>query len=72
MGELDFYQYSVEWCGFDGKESDGGFLRAESYADAAAQIEECYGEDLIAIIYLEALGCGKLLRNDDIREKLLP
>ena len=75
MGKLNFYQFSVEWANVfevGGKESDGGFLRAKNYADAAAQIEEYYGEDLIAIVYLEALDCGKLLRNDDIEKKLLP
>ena len=67
---MNFYRFEVEWYSvFDGKPIiDKGFLRAESYADAAGQIENSFGDDLISIKNLFAMEISDLLFDDDIKE----
>lgn len=67
---MNFYRFEVEWYSiFDnGLKIEKGFLKAESYADAAKQIEDSFKNDLSAIKNLYALEMNDLLFDDDIEE----
>lgn len=67
---MNFYRFEVEWFSvFDeGPTIDKGFLKAESYADAAGQIENSFKDDLISIKTLYAMEMNDLLFDDDIKE----
>lgn len=67
---MNFYRFEVEWFSiFDEKAMiEKGFLKAESYADAARQIENSFQEDLISIKNLYAMDVSDLLFDDDIKE----
>lgn len=67
---MNFYRFEVEWYSvFDeGAKIEKGFIRAESYADAAGQIEDSFKDDLISIKNLYALEMSDLLFDDDIKE----
>lgn len=57
MNEFWFYEYDVKiYDDFDNKEAcRQGILSAESYSDAAAQLEEYYGDELLSIETLKLL-----------------
>ena len=63
-----WYRFKVlYWDTFEEeKAEDSGFLMAECYADAAEQIEDWYGEDLVAITYLYEMEDKKFLFDSDI------
>lgn len=67
---MNFYRFEVEWFStFDEKAIiDKGFLKAESYADAAGQIEKSFKDDLVSIKTLYAMEMNDLLFDDDIKE----
>lgn len=67
---MNFYRFEVEWFSiFDNKTMiEKGFLKAESYADAAEQIENSFKDDLISIKNLYAMEMNDLLFDDDIKE----
>ena len=67
---MNFYRFEVEWFSiFDEKAMiEKGFLKAESYADAARQIENSFKDDLISIKNLYAMDVSDLLFDDDIKE----
>lgn len=67
---MNFYRFEVEWFSiFDEKAMiEKGFLKAESYADAAKQIENSFKDDLISIKNLYAMDVSDLLFDDDIKE----
>ena len=67
---MNFYRFEVEWFSiFDEKAMiEKGFLKAESYADAAKQIEDSFKDDLISIKNLYAMDVSDLLFDDDIKE----
>lgn len=67
---MNFYRFEVEWFSiFDDKaKTEKGFLKAESYADAAGQIENSFKDDLISINTLYAMEMNDLLYDDDIKE----
>ena len=69
---MNFYRFEVEWYSvFDeGNEIDKGFLKAEDYGDAAAQLEKVYAEDLVAIRFLEALEAETILLDSDIKDMI--
>ena len=67
---MNFYRFEVEWFSvFDNKAMiEKGFLKAETYADAAGQIEDSFKDDLISIKNLYALEMNDLLFDSDIEE----
>lgn len=67
---MNFYRFEVEWFSvFDDKPKiEKGFLKAETYADAAGQIEDSFKDDLISIKTLYAMEMNDLLFDDDIKE----
>ena len=67
---MNFYRFEVEWFSiFDEKAMiEKGFLKAESYADAAKQIENSFKDDLISIKNLYTMDVSDLLFDDDIKE----
>lgn len=67
---MNFYRFEVEWYSvFDeGPTIDKGFIKAESYADAAGQIEKSFNDDLVSIKTLYAMETTDLLFDDDIKE----
>ena len=69
---MNFYRFEVEWYSeFDeGNEIDRGFVKAEDYSDAAAQLEKVYAEDLVAIRFLEALEAETILLDSDIKDMI--
>lgn len=67
---MNFYRFEVEWFSIfdEGPTIDKGFIKAESYADAARQIEDSFKDDLISIKNLYAMDVSDLLFDSDIKE----